>query len=75
MGRPRKYDSNAEKQAAYRKRLAGNLLEHVEARKETGVSHVRSPEQIKRSIDTAMKLACSAYAPHGTKCKFCGKDH
>ena len=65
MGRPRKYATNAEKQAAYRDRRLN-------------ASVARAVKQIAegRGIDGgAKKQSCSAYVPSGTKCKFCGKTH
>jgi hypothetical protein len=63
MGRPRKYASNAEKQAAYRERIL------------KATSKVKAKVTIDFVKDVRGKEECSAYTPHGTKCKFCGKNH
>jgi hypothetical protein len=62
MGRPRKYASNAEKQAAYRGRKKPVK---------------KAPDPVVESVVAKLpqKDKCSAYVPHGTKCKLCGKSH
>lgn len=62
MARPRKYATNAEKQAAYRSRKGAmdQLCEIAVAVK---------------PIKTSAKSECLAFVPRGTKCKLCGKSH
>lgn len=64
MGRPRKHVSNAARQAAYRGRKRPPVVESL----------IETAMQIAREGRPAQK-GCQAYAPHGTKCKLCGKSH
>lgn len=68
MPQPRKYDTNAERQAAYRARRNGQDAPTPAL----AVTVPVLPEAIPtRSTDAG----CTAYTPRGTRCKFCGKTH
>lgn len=75
MGRPRKYATNAEKQAAYRSRKktpAEKIAKAVEARVDAQKTRAGKPVSFS---NPTRPPSCSAFTPRGTKCKFCGKTH
>jgi len=72
MGRPRKFASDAERQAAYRLRRGGGP-EPVLAKREPTVTKV-GPVRVEVER-TVKKSGCGFPTQRGLKCKICGKVH